>query len=206
MLFRSPLRERFDCQIGATEGSLSHEDLLRGVADANGLICQLTDRIDREVIEAGKQLKVISNVAVGYNNIDLEVAAARGVIVTNTPDVLTDATADLTWALILAVTRRVVESDEFLRAGRFTGWDFEMLLGSGLTGKTLGILGYGRIGQAVARRAVGFGMSVLYCNREAIAFRDDPHYDPRPTIRQLETEPEIRQSSIHDGLSARHVP
>ena len=137
----------------------------------------LTDRIDREVIEAATKLRVVANVAVGSNNIHLASAQHRGIYVTNTPDVLTDATADLTWALILAVTRRIVEADAFLRAGKFDGWDFDMLLGSGLSGKTLGIVGYGRIGKAVARRAIGFGMSVIYCGRDDIAYRDDSQYN-----------------------------
>lgn len=160
--------------VGTTEKVLSRSALLAGVREADGLISLLTDTVDREVIEAGPKLKVIANVAVGYNNIDVASAQQRNIIVTNTPDVLTDATADLTWALILAVTRRVVEADTFTRAGKFDGWDFEMLLGSGLTGKTLGVIGFGRIGRAVGRRAVGFGMRVIYCSSDEIAFRDDP--------------------------------
>ncbi len=131
------------------------------------------------------------------------------IVVTNTPDVLTDATADLTWALILAVTRRVVEADGFLRSGRFAGWDFDLLLGTGLTGKTLGIVGYGRIGRAVARRAAGFGLNVLYCGRDEIAFRDD--LPPSPASRQRSSS--SSQSNITwsasarlDGLATRRVP
>lgn len=160
--------------LGTDQKVLNRADLLAGVRTADGLISLLTDTIDREVIEAGAQLKVIANVAVGYNNIDVASARQHNVIVTNTPEVLTDATADLTWALILAVTRRVVEADNFTRAGKFDGWDFEMLLGTGLTGKTLGVIGFGRIGRAVGRRAVGFGMRVIYCGSDEIAFRDDP--------------------------------
>ena len=191
-------------RIGVREGVLSRGELLAGVREAEGLICQLTDTIDQEVIDAGKRLKVIANVAVGYNNIDVAAAQRREIHVTNTPDVLTDATADLTWALILAATRRVVEADAFIRAGKFTGWDFEMLLGSGLTGKLLGILGYGRIGRAVARRATGFGMTVLYCNRDDIAFRDDPQHNAHVLSRQSVTSP-LSQSARLDGLAARHV-
>ncbi len=145
----------------------------------------------------------------GYNNIDVTAARNRGIVITNTPDVLTDATADLTWALILAVTRRVVEADGFLRSGRFAGWDFDLLLGTSLTGKTLGIVGYGRIGRAVARRAAGFGVNVLYCGRDEIAFRDDPL--PGPSSRQHKStgsQPEISWSASArlDGLATRRVP
>lgn len=168
------LGEVCDYQIGAEEATLSRAALLAGIAEAEGLVCLLTDTIDRPVIEAAPKLRVIANVAVGHNNIDLAFAKQRGVVVTNTPDVLTDATADLTWALMLAVTRRLIEADAFTRAGRFIGWDFELLLSTGLTGKTLGIIGFGRIGKAVGRRAVGFGMHVIYCSSEEIAFRDDP--------------------------------
>lgn len=202
------LGEVCDVRVGTTAGELSRETLLAGVRDADGLVCLLTDRIDREIIEAGAKLRVIANVAVGHNNIDVPLAQQRGVYVTNTPDVLTDATADLTWALILAVTRRVVEADAFLRAGKFKGWDFEMLLGSGLTGKTLGIVGYGRIGRAVARRAMGFGMSVVYCGRDDIAYRDDPHYNAqilnKQAARQAATAP-LTQSARTDGMTARRA-
>jgi glyoxylate reductase len=123
---------------------------------------------------------------------------------------LTDATADLTWALILALTRRVVEADAFLRAGKFTGWDFDMLLGAGLTGKTLGVVGYGRIGRAVARRAPGFGVSVIYCGREDIAFRDDPQHNALMMARQSSARAAaatgaLNQSARVEGLSARRV-
>lgn len=197
-----------ELRVGTMAGELSREALLAGVRDADGLVCLLTDRIDREIIEAGTKLRVIANVAVGYNNIDVPTAQQRGIYVTNTPDVLTDATADLTWALILAVTRRIVEADTFLRAGKFDGWDFDMLLGSGLSGKTLGIVGFGRIGKAVARRAMGFGMSVIYCGRDDIAYRDDSHYNAqilnRQNARQAATAP-LTQSARSDGMAARRV-
>ncbi len=170
------LGQACDYRIGAETGVLDREALLAGVHEAEGLICLLTDTIDRAVIEAGQRLRVIANVAVGYNNIDFAFAKQRGLVVTNTPDVLTDATADLTWALLLAVTRRIVEADQFTRAGKFDGWDLDMLLGAGLTGKTLGVIGFGRIGKAVGRRAVGFGMQVIYCGSDEIAYRDDPSH------------------------------
>lgn len=191
-------------RIGTDRGVLEREKLLAGVQGAHGLISLLTDTVDREVLEAGAKLRIVANVAVGYNNIDVATAKERHVYVTNTPEVLTDATADLTWALILSVTRRIVESDAFLRAGKFDGWDFDMLLGSGLTGKTLGIIGYGRIGRAVARRAAGFGMNVIYCGRDDIAYRDDPQHNALMMARQNVTSP-LNQSARIDGLSARRV-
>jgi glyoxylate reductase len=127
------------------------------------LLCLLTDRIDGKVMDAaGPGLKVISNHAVGFDNIDVAAATARGILVTNTPGVLTDATADLAWALILGVTRRVVEGDRLVREGSFGRWSPFLLLGRAVAGRTLGIVGMGRIGQAVARRAMGWDMKVLY--------------------------------------------
>ncbi len=205
----SRLREVCDSHIGTEHGPLTREALLAGIRDVDGIVCLLTDNIDREVIGAGVKIRVIANVAVGYNNIDVTAARQRGIHVTNTPEVLTDATADLTWALILAATRRIVESDAFLRAGQFSGWDFEMQLGMGLTGKTLGVIGYGRIGRAVARRAVAFGVAVIYCGRDDIAFRDDPGHNAQILARQsailaAATGP-LNQSMRVDGLSARRV-
>lgn len=134
---------------------------------AEAVICTLTDRIDRTLLAEAPRLKIVANYAAGYDNIDLAAARERGVVVTNTPDVLTDTTADLTWALILAVARRVVEGDAWLRAGTWTGWRPTQMLARDVTGKTLGIVGMGRIGQAVARRAEGFRMPVLYASRGA---------------------------------------
>ena len=196
------LGEVCDYALPEAPGSISHEELIAGVRDADGLISLLTDRVDREVISAGKRLRIIANVAVGYNNIDVAAANDLGIVVTNTPDVLTDATADLTWALILAATRRIVEADSFLRSGRFAGWDFDMFLGSGLTGKRLGIIGYGRIGRAVARRANGFGMSVIYCGRDELAFRDNPQ---RPGYTTPSPTSALSASARLDGLSARRT-
>jgi len=193
-----------DYWLGPVDGVIDREALLVGVRKADGLVCLLTDTIDRAVIEAGLNLRVIANVAAGCSNIDVLAAQQRGIFVTNTPEVLTDATADLTWALMLAVTRRVVEADAFIRAGKFTGWDFNLLLGAGLSGKTLGIIGYGRIGKAVARRAAGFGMKVIYCGRDDIAYRDDPQHNAHMMARQTATAP-LNQSARFDGLAARRA-
>ncbi len=138
----------------------------RTVKDADAIVSLLTDRIDGKIFAAAPKLKIVANVAVGVDNIDLDAARAHGIHVTNTPDVLTDSTADLTWALILGVARRVVEADAFLRAGRYKKFDFDLLRGMELSGKTLGIIGPGRIGKAVAKRARGFGMKVLFAKRD----------------------------------------
>lgn len=137
------------------------EVLLREVRLVDGLLCLLTDTIDAEVIAAGEQLVVISNYAVGYDNIDVAAAAARGILVCNTPGVLTETTADLTWALLMAAARRLVEAERYLRAGQWRSWSPQLMLGQDVHGATLGIIGFGRIGQAVARRARGFEMRIL---------------------------------------------
>lgn len=137
--------------------------ILSKVREVEGLLCLLTDDIDAEVIEAGRKLKVISNYAVGFNNIDVEAATRRGICVTNTPGILTETTADCAWALLLAAARRIAEADRFVRARRWIhGWGPRMFLGSDIHGKTLGIIGLGRIGSAVARRAKGFNMRIIY--------------------------------------------
>ena len=158
----------------------TEETLRRGFAEAEAVICTLTDRIDASVLSHATKLKIIANYAVGYNNIDLPAAAQRGIIVTNTPDVLTDATADLTWALLLALPRRVVEGDAWARTGRWPGWTPTQMLGPDVSGKTLGIIGMGRIGQAVAQRAVGFRMPVIYAGRHSISSPPGVSWTRRP--------------------------
>jgi glyoxylate reductase len=142
-------------------------ELVRRAAAADAIICLLTDRIDAPLIEACPRLRVISNVAVGYDNINLAAATARRIPIGNTPGVLTETTADLTFALMLAAARRVVEAERFVRDGRWRTWDPNLLLGHDIHGATLGIIGYGKIGHAVARRAAGFGMQVLYTTSQS---------------------------------------
>ena len=149
----------------SADGAMPHEELIARVADKDAVVCMLTDRIDRGVIDAASRLKIAANVAVGHNNVDVAYARSRGVIVTNTPDVLTESVADFTWALILAVTRRLSEGERLLRRGAWKGWAFDFMLGTELRGKQLGIVGFGRIGQAVAARASAFGMRVAYAGR-----------------------------------------
>ena len=143
----------------------AHSDFF---AQAEAVICTLADHIDATLLSNAPHLKIVANYAVGYNNINLAAAQARGIVVTNTPDVLTDATADLTWALLFAVARRVVEGDRWLRTGAWPGWAPTQMLGHDVSGKTLGIIGMGRIGQAVAQRAQGFRMTVLHTSRRPV--------------------------------------
>lgn len=147
------------------EGAMPHEELLARVVGKHALIPSVTESVDRAVIEAGKGLRVIANVGVGFNNIDVAAARERGIVVTNTPDVLTDATADFTMALILAVTRRLGEGERMVRRGEWKGWALDQLLGMQLGGRQLGIVGFGRIGRAVAARAAAFGMTVAHTSR-----------------------------------------
>jgi glyoxylate reductase len=132
------------------------------------MICLVTDQVDAQLLEAGTTLKVVANVAAGYDNIDIRAATQRGIVVTNTPGAVTEATADLTWGLLLSIARRISEGDRYIRAGKWHEWKFMFMLGGDVYGRTLGIIGMGRIGQAVARRAQGFGMRVLYHNRRRL--------------------------------------
>jgi glyoxylate reductase len=163
------VRERFQLVQEPLDALPALSALREGLCQADAAIVTLGDRIDAETIHAATRLKILANYAVGYNNIDLAAARQRGLIVTNTPDVLTDATADLTWALLLATARRIIEGDALVRSGRWTGWSPTQLLGAEVSGKTLGIIGMGRIGQAVAHRAVGFRMPVRYHTRQPLA-------------------------------------
>ncbi|MBE4907163.1 D-glycerate dehydrogenase [Bacillus luteolus] len=144
---------------------VSREVLLNEIKDVEGLFCMLTDSIDKEVLDQAQKLKVISTLAVGYNNIDIKKAKNRGITVTNTPGVLTETTADLTFALLMATARRVVEASDFLRSGEWGAWSPMELTGQDIYGATIGIVGMGRIGEALVRRAKGFDMKVLYHNR-----------------------------------------
>lgn len=163
------LEEVFEVEIFPENRAITHEELKEKVKDIDALICLLTDNIDHEIIEAASNLKCISVYAVGYNNIDVETATKHGIVICNTPGVLTETTADLAWALIMSCARRIVEADCFVREGKFQGWEPMLMLGNDIFGKTLGIIGMGRIGRAVANRALGFDMKVIYY---------DPQVDP----------------------------
>src|ERR1700712_3339093 len=144
------------------EQAVPRDVLLRAVADVDGVLAILSDKINAELLDAAPRCKVVANMAVGYDNVDLPELTRRGVLLTNTPGVLTDTTADLAWALLMAAGRRVVEGDRYVHDGRWKTWGPMLLLGTDISGATLGIVGFGRIGQAMARRAAGFGMTVLY--------------------------------------------
>lgn len=163
VLFR--LQQAHDVDVHHGDAGLPPDELLRRVADKEALITVFTDRIDAGLMHAGSRLRVIANVGVGYDHIDVAAARARGIVVTNTPDVLTEATAELTWALILGIARRVAEGDRLIRAGRWKGWAPDFMIGTELRGKQLGIVGAGRIGRAVAAKAPAFGMTAAFASR-----------------------------------------
>lgn len=158
------LREEGDLVLEVWPGRLPPppEELRSGAADADGLFCLLTDSVDERLMDAAPRLRVISNLAVGYDNIDVRAATERGITVTNTPGVLTEATADFTFALLMAAARRILDGDRAVRSGEWITWEPEFLLGRDVHGSVLGIIGMGRIGEAVARRARGFDMNILY--------------------------------------------
>ena len=190
------LAEFFDISIHANDKAIGRQQLMQDVKDMDALLCLLTDSIDKELLEAAPRLKCVSNLAVGFNNIDLEYARSRNIAVCNTPGVLTETTADLTWALLLACARRVVEADNYARSGRFEGWEPLLMLGVDVFSKTLGIIGMGRIGSAVARRAEGFGMKVLWF---------DPQVDPK-TVSDKYERADLRHLCSSSDFISIHVP
>ena len=149
------------------DAAMPRAELLARLKGKQGLICVISEVIDEALLTANPDLRVVSNVAVGFNNVDVAACTRRGVVVTNTPDVLTDTTADFAWTLLMATARRLVEADRHVRENRFQQWEYMLLLGGDIHGKTLGVVGFGRIGRAMARRARGFGMQVLY--QDAVA-------------------------------------
>jgi glyoxylate reductase len=156
------LKERYDVEVNPHDRVPTKEEIISAVKDKDALLCLLTDPIDKDVIDAGPDLKIISNYAVGYNNIDVGYATKKGIMVTNTPGVLSETTADLAFSLLMASARRIPEGDKFMREGKFKGWGPQLMLGTDVHGKTLGIIGLGRIGKLVSKRALGFEMKVLY--------------------------------------------
>ncbi|OPZ60427.1 MAG: putative 2-hydroxyacid dehydrogenase [Deltaproteobacteria bacterium ADurb.Bin510] len=194
-----------ELDIWTADSPMPRGEILRRIADCDGLLCLLTDRIDREVIAAAPKLKIIANYAVGYDNIDVNAARERGIMVANTPGVLTEATADLAWALLMAAARLVPTGDRLVRSGRWAGWDPNLLLGASVFGQTLGIVGAGRIGTAVALRSGGFKMNVVYTSRRPNEILED-----ELGARRLELEELLAQAdfvSLHLPLTAatRHL-
>lgn len=182
------LEKHVDLSINLLDVPMSKQDMIMGIKDKDGLICLLNDKIDAEVIDTAKHLKIIANYAVGYNNIDVQAATKKKIPVTNTPAVLTETTADFTFVLILSAARRIVEADRYLREGKFKGWAPMLMLGDDVYHKTLGIIGFGRIGRAVAQRAKGFHMKIIY-------------YEPVRLSHDIEKEYSAEYKSLDDLLN-----
>jgi glyoxylate reductase len=209
------LRAVADLDVYAGDSAMPPEELRTRVATAAALVCLLTDTIDRAVIDRAPSLKVIANVAVGYNNIDVAHARSRGIVVTNTPDVLTESVADFTWALLLGITRRLSEGERLVRKGDWKGWAFDLMLGTELRGKQLGLVGFGRIGRAVAARAPTFGMRVAYTSRRELAEsgvrpQSDPGWTPGSEAEPMSLDRLLTSSdvvSLHMPLTpeTRHL-
>jgi glyoxylate reductase len=159
---REILKASFDVEYWMEPARISRPELLRRVKDKEALVCLLTERVNEELLSAGPKLRIVANVAVGFDNIDVPACTRHGIAVTNTPGVLDETTADFAWTLLMAVARRVAEGEQLARSGDWKGWDLDQLCGTDVWGKTLGIVGFGRIGRGMARRAAGFQMKVLY--------------------------------------------
>ena len=167
------LKQLTDLEMNLEDRVLTKDELIDGVRGKDALLCLLTDQIDKDVLTANPNLKIVANYAVGFNNIDVETATGLGIPVSNTPGVLTETSADLAFALLMAVSRRVVEADRFARTGRWKGWGPLQFLGVDIHGATLGIIGLGRIGKALAKRAKGFDMVVKYWNRTRLSEEEE---------------------------------
>jgi glyoxylate reductase len=203
------LEDACDIELNDRDTFLSHDELIARVRGKQALIAMLPDTVDRAVLEAGlPDLKVVAAVAVGINNIDAKTASELGVVVTNTPDVLTESTADMAWALILSIMRRVAEGDRLVRRGGWKAWAFDFMMGTELRGKQLGIVGFGRIGRAVAARAAAFGVRVAYFARTPqagrVAVGKETQAEPMPLDRLLATSDIV---SLHCPLTpeTRHL-
>ena len=199
------IRKEHELEINPYNRVLTKEEIVEGVRGKDGLLCLLTDQIDREIITSESKLKMIANYAVGYNNVDVETATRRGIPVSNTPGVLTDATAEMAWALLFSAARCIAEGDRFTRAGRFKGWDPMLMLGQDISNKTLGIIGAGRIGTALGLKSKGFNMEVLYVNK-----RENEALEREVNARKVEIREVLKKSdfiSLHVSLSesTRHM-
>jgi glyoxylate reductase len=171
------LESRCDVDLHDGPSPLTPEALKSRLQGKQGLICLLTDKVGQDVLEAAPALEIVANIAVGYDNIDVAAAKSRGIVVTNTPDVLTEATAELTWALILAAARRIGEGERLIRRRAWKGWALDFMLGTELRGKQLGIIGRGRIGRAVAAKGPAFGMTAVFAARHGVAGADEMSLD-----------------------------
>ncbi|MCX8012777.1 MAG: D-glycerate dehydrogenase [Rectinema sp.] len=201
----SMLRKHFNVEVNPEDRPLTRQELLAHVADADGVVCLLTDRIDAEVFDTAKRARGFANFAVGFDNMDVEEATRRKIPLSNTPGVLTHATADMAWALLFAAARRVVESDAVMRSGAWKGWGPLQFIGQDVTGATLGVVGAGRIGHAFAMKSRGFDMRVLYCDE-----RPNEELERALGARRVTLETLLKEAdfvSIHVPLtpSTRHL-
>ncbi len=194
------LKKHIRFQIAGTDRYPTKKEIISGIKDKQGLVSLLVDQIDKEVIDAAPHLKVIANCAVGYNNIDVSYATSKGITVTNTPGILTDTTADLTWALLLSVARKIPQADRFTRQKKYKNWELDLFLGKDLEGKQLGIIGMGRIGKAVALRARPFKLKTVYSDPKKLTPEEEEKYEARylPLENLLKTSDII---TIHTALT-----
>ena len=199
------LRKNHEIEVNPYNRVLSKDEIIKGLKGKDGLLCLLTDSIDEEVIDSEPNLKMIANYAVGYNNIDVKEATKRNIPVSNTPGVLTDATAEMAWSLLFSISRHIVKGDKFTRSGKFKGWDPMLMLGQNITGKTLGIVGAGRIGTCFALKSKGFDMKILYNSN-----RNNNVLEKELRAKKVELKELLKESdfiSLHIPLlpSTRHL-
>ena len=196
------LEQFFEVESNQDDRILTPTELAEKVKGKDGIFTTPSERVTAEVLAASPSLRAVCNMAVGYNNIDIDAATRAGILVTNTPDVLNETTADFAWALLLATARRVTESEHWLRAGKWQKWRYDTFLGADVHGSTLGILGMGRIGQAIARRSMGFNMRVIYHNRSRVA----PDLEARANNAQYVSKEELLKTADHVMLALPYSP
>jgi gluconate 2-dehydrogenase len=196
------LERQFDVESNQEDRIFSAAELASKIQDKDAVFATSSERMSAEQIAAAPKLKAICNMAVGYNNIDVDAATRAGIMVTNTPDVLNETTADFGWALLMATARRVTESEHWLRAGKWDKWRYDSFLGADVHGATLGIIGMGRIGQAIARRSMGFDMNVIYHNRSRLA----PEFEARANKARYVSKEELLRTADHVMLVLPYSP
>jgi glyoxylate reductase len=196
------LRQHFDVEDNQEDKVYTAEELASRLQGKDGMFSTLSERVDQALLASCPQLKAVCNMAVGYNNIDVDAASRAGVVVTNTPDVLNETTADFGWALLMAAARRITEAEQWLRDGKWQKWRYDSFVGADLHGATLGIIGMGRIGQAIARRSTGFGMQVIYHNRSRLA----PELEAQANHARYFSREELLRQADHVVLVLPYSP
>lgn len=196
------LRQHFDVEDNQEDKVYTAEELASRLQGMDGMFSTLSEKVDQALLGACPRLKAVCNMAVGYNNIDIDAASRAGVSVTNTPDVLNETTADFGWALLMAAARRITEAEQWLRAGQWQKWRYDSFVGADLHGSTLGIIGMGRIGQAIARRSTGFGMQVIYHNRSRLA----PELEAQANHARYVSREELLRQADHVLLVLPYSP